>query len=361
MNILVTGANGFLGKNLCLSLGTHNVLKFERDTDMALLDEYCKIADFVFHLACVIRPSEDANLMKENVDFTAKLLGCLKKHANKCPIAYPSSTQAVLDNPYGRSKRDVENMLNKYSSETGASVFIYRFPNIFGKWSRPNYNSAIATFCHNIARGLPITVSNPNIELTLVYIDDVIDELLNVMNGSKSEPPTQDATLGTIVSLLYGFKKSREDLAAPEVSDPFVKKLHATYLSYLPTNDFSYPLKMNVDARGSFTEILRTMHHGQFSVNVTKPGITKGNHWHNTKCEKFLTVYGEGIVNFRRIDSGKDEIIEYKVSAEKMEVVDVPPGYTHNIVNTGNTDLVMLMWCNEAFNPEKPDTTYLEV
>jgi UDP-2-acetamido-2,6-beta-L-arabino-hexul-4-ose reductase len=359
MRILVTGANGFVGKNLCVSLPEHELYRYDLDTDPALLDGYCQNADFVFHLAGVNRPKDPKEFMEGNFGFTSVLLDTLKKHGNTCPIVLSSSTQAALDNPYGQSKRAGEDLLKTYGKETGARVIIYRFPNLFGKWCRPNYNSAIATFCHNIARGLPITVNDPKFELTVVYIDDLIDEFRRVLAGNPSEVVTHKATLGHIVELLEGFRDSRNTLSVPDLSDPFGKKLHATYLSYLPEDGFSYPLKMNVDNRGSFTEILRTEHHGQFSVNIAKPGIVKGNHWHHTKNEKFLVVSGEGVIRFRRIDS--HDIIEYRVSGSKMEVLDIPPGYTHNIENTGNVDLVTFMWCNERFDPEKPDTIFLEV
>ena len=359
MRILVTGANGFVGKNLCASLPEHELYRYDVDTDPALLDSYCQDADFVFHLAGVNRPKDPREFMEGNFGFTSVLLDTLKKHGNTCPIVLSSSTQAALDNPYGQSKRAGEDLLIAYGADTGAKVIIYRFPNVFGKWCRPNYNSAIATFCHNIARGLPITVSDPGIELTVVYIDDLISEFKCALTGNQSEPVTHKATLGRIVELLEGFRDSRKTLSVPDLSDPFVKKLHATYLSYLPEDGFSYPLKMNVDNRGSFTEILRTERHGQFSINIAKPGITKGNHWHHTKNEKFLVVGGEGVIRFRRIDS--QEVIEYRVSGDKMEVLDIPPGYTHNIENTGDTNLITFMWCNEQFDPDKPDTIFQEV
>ena len=359
MRILITGANGFVGKNLCVSLPEHELYRYDVDTDPALLDGYCQNADFVFHLAGVNRPKDPKEFMEGNFGFSSILLETLKKHGNTCPIVLSSSTQAALDNPYGQSKRAGEDLLKAYGAETGANVIIYRFPNLFGKWCRPNYNSAIATFCHNIARGLPIMVNDPSVELTVVYIDDLIDEFKRALAGSPSEAVMHKATIGHIVELLEGFRDSRNTLSVPDLSDLFVKKLHATYLSYLPEDGFSYPLKMNVDSRGSFTEILRTEHHGQFSVNIAKPGIVKGNHWHHTKNEKFLVLGGEGVIRFRRIDS--QEIIEYRVSGGKMEVLDIPPGYTHNIENTGNTDLVTFMWCNERFDPEKPDTIFQEV
>ena len=359
MKILITGADGFVGRNLRISLPEHEIYPFDIGSDQTLLYDYCKDADFVFHLAGVNRPENPEDFIKGNFNFTSTLLEALKSHGNTCPIVMSSSTQAALDNPYGRSKLAGEDILRSYGTETGARIIIYRFPNLFGKWCRPNYNSAVATFCYNIARDLPVTISDPCIELTLAYIDDVIDEFICALTGSPSETITHKATLGHIVELLYGFRDSRKTLSVPDMSDPFTKKLYATYLSYLPEEMFSYPLKMNVDNRGSFTEILRTQHHGQFSVNITKPGIVKGNHWHHTKNEKFLVVAGEGIIRFRRID--QEKIIEYNISGDKLEVLDIPPGYTHNIENLGEADLVTFMWCSESFDPKRPDTVFLEV
>lgn len=359
MRILITGANGFVGKNLCVSLPEHELYRYDVDTDPSLLDNYCKNADFVFHLAGTNRPKDTKEFMENNFGFTSVLLETLKKHGNTCPIVLSSSTQAALDNPYGQSKRAGEDLLKAFSTETGAKTIIYRFPNLFGKWCRPNYNSVIATFCHNIARDLPITVSDPAIELTFAYIDDVLDEFKCALKGYPSEVITYKATLGSIAELLESFRNTRKTLSVPDLGDPFVKKLYSTYLSYLPEDGFTYPLKMNVDNRGSFTEILRTDHHGQFSVNVIKPNIVKGNHWHHTKSEKFLVVAGKGVIRFRRIDN--TQVIEYHVNGNKLEVVDIPPGYTHNIENTGDSDLITFMWCNEQFDPERSDTIFLEV
>ena len=359
MKILITGAKGFVGKNLCVSLQEHELLQYDLDSDPMLLDEYCKEANFVFHLAGVNRPENADEFMAGNFGFTSTLLNTLKKYKNTCPIVISSSTQAELDNPYGVSKRAGEELLREYGQETGAKIIIHRFPNLFGKWCRPNYNSAIATFCHNIARNLPITVNDPSVELRLAYIDDVV-ELLNCdLKEIPSELMVYHETLGNIVTALESFCASRKDLSVPDLSISLIKKLHATYLSYLPENQFAYPLKMNIDSRGSFTEILRTKNHGQFSVNITKPGITKGNHWHHTKNEKFLVVSGDGIIRFRRVDSR--EIIEYSMTGDKLEILDIPPGYTHNIENVGITDLVTFMWCNEIFDPERPDTIFMEV
>lgn len=368
MKILVTGSNGFIGKNLIAELKNrdyNDIFMYDIDTDESL-DEYTKECDFVYHLAGVNRPENQEEFMEGNYGFTSTLLNLLKKHKNKAPIMISSSIQAKLDNPYGKSKKAGEDLLLSYSKETGAKVLVYRFPNVFGKWCRPNYNSAVATFCHNIAHGLPIQVNDPDVLMNLVYIDDVVDELINALNGNENRngdycevPIVHTVKLGEIVELIRFFKESRKTLAVPDMSDEFERKLYSTYLSFLPTDQFSYPLKMNVDDRGSFTEIIRTDNRGQFSVNIAKPGITKGNHWHHTKNEKFLVVSGEGLILFRKI--GTDEVIEYHVSGDKLEVVDIPTGYTHNIKNVGDTDLVTFMWANESFNPDKPDTYYVEV
>jgi UDP-2-acetamido-2,6-beta-L-arabino-hexul-4-ose reductase len=360
MKILVTGSKGFIGKNLIAELRNRKyteIFEYDRDTDPSLLDEYCKESDFVFHLAGVNRPKEQSEFMEGNFGFTSDLLNSLKKHNNTCPVMISSSIQAELDNPYGESKKAGEDLLFSYGEETGAKVLVYRFPNVFGKWCRPNYNSAVATFCHNIAHELPIQVNDPSVVMNLVYIDDVINELINALDGKENKvekfcevPVVHTITLGEIVDLIYSFKKSREDRSVPNMANEFTKKLYSK---------FSYELKMNVDERGSFTEFIKTPDRGQVSVNISKPGITKGNHWHHTKNEKFLVVSGKGVIRFRRIDS--DEVIEYFVSGEKMEVVDIPTGYTHNIESLGDTDMVTIMWANESFNPEKPDTYYLEV
>lgn len=369
MKILVTGAKGFIGKNLVSELRNRNytnIFEYSKETDPSLLDEYCKEADFVFHLAGVNRPKDQSEFMDGNFGFTATLLATLKEYKNTCPVMISSSIQAELNNPYGKSKKAGEELLFEYSKETGAKVFVYRYPNVFGKWCRPNYNSAVATFCHNIAHELSITVNDPSVVMNLVYIDDVVEELINALNGNENSrghfcevPVIYTITLGEIIDMIYSFKKSREECSIPDMSDAFTKKLYSTYLSYLPEDQFSYALKMNVDQRGSFTEFIKTPDRGQVSVNISKPGITKGNHWHHTKNEKFLVVSGKGVIRFRKI--GLDEVIEYYVSGDKMEVVDIPTGYTHNIENLGDTDMVTIMWANEHFNPEKPDTYYLEV
>ena len=369
MNILVTGSNGFIGKNLIAELKNRqytNIFEFDRETDIKLLDDYCIKADFVFHLAGVNRPKVQEEFMEGNYGFTSDLLNSLKKHNNTCPIMLSSSIQAEQENPYGESKKAGEDLLFNYGKETGAKVLVYRFPNVFGKWCKPNYNSAVATFCYNVAHDLPIQVNDSSVLMNLVYIDDVVEELINALEGKENKgehfcevPVVHTITLGEIVDLIYSFKKSREDRAIPNMANAFSKKLYSTYLSYLPEDQFSYDLKMNIDERGSFTEFLKTPDRGQVSVNISKPGITKGNHWHHTKNEKFLVVSGQGVIRFRKVDA--TEVLEYFVSGDKLEVVDIPTGYTHNIKNLGNTDMVTVMWANEAFDPEKPDTYFLEV
>ena len=383
MNILVTGAKGFVGRNLVSQLHNIrdgkakyydiagqeiNVFEYDIDSDPAELEVYCKNADFVFNLAGVNRPKDQSEFMKGNFGFASTLLDTLRKYNNTCPVMISSSIQAELDNPYGESKRAGENLMFDYAKETGAKVLVYRYPNLFGKWCRPNYNSAVATFCNNIAHDLPIQVNDPNVVMHLVYIDDVVDELIAALSGKEhyegkfcAVPTVHTITLGGIVELLYSFKNSRSDLSIADMNDPLTKKLYSTYLSYLPTDQFSYPLKMNVDHRGSFTEIIRSKDRGQFSVNITKPGIIKGQHWHHTKNEKFLAVSGEGVIRFRDMRQENSPVIEYHVSGEKLEVIDIPTGYTHNIENTGTVDLVTFIWCNECFDPNRPDTFYEEV
>ena len=380
MKVLVTGAKGFIGKNLIAELNNIkegkaksyslssdlSVFEYDLDTDPALLDTYCKESGFVFHLAGVNRPKEQSEFMEGNFGFTSVLLNTLKKHNNNCPVMLSSSIQAERDNPYGNSKKAGEDLLFEYGRDTGAEVFIYRFPNVFGKWCRANYNSAVATFCFNIARNLPIQVNDRNAAMTLVYIDDVVKELISALEGNPHKaddfckvPVERQIILGEIVDLIYSFKESRVTLQVPDFSDAFIKKLYSTYLSYLPTDNFSYPLKMNTDDRGSFTEFLKSPDRGQISVNISKPGITKGQHWHHTKNEKFLVVSGKGVIRFRRIND--EQVHEYFVSGDKLEVVDIPVGYTHNIENLGDSDMVTVMWANEVFNPDHPDTYYLPV
>ena len=388
MKILITGAKGFVGKNLVENLknirdgkdrvhklpSELEILEYDIDNTEEELEEYCKKADFVFNLAGVNRPKDNSEFMKGNFGFGEKLLNLLKKYKNNCPVMLSSSVQATLEgryagSEYGKSKLAGEELFKTYGKEIGARVLIYRFPNLFGKWCRPNYNSAVATFCNNIANNLPIQVNDRNTELDLVYIDDLVEELLKAVNGNETKdekgycyvPEVHHVTLGEIVDLLYEFKESRKNLFIPDMTEgSFSKKLYSTYLSYLDPKDFSYSLKMNEDNRGSFTEIVKSIDRGQVSINISKPGITKGQHWHNTKNEKFLVVAGEGVIQLRKI--GTDEIVEYKVSGKEMTVVDMIPGYTHNIINTSETEnLVTVMWCNECFNLEKPDTYFEEV
>ena len=385
MNILITGASGFVGRNLCAQLrnirdgkaknyavsGDLTLYEYDLNSTPEELDVYCRDADFVFNLAGVNRPQDPAEFMRGNFGFASTLLATLKKHGNTCPVMISSSIQAALDNPYGESKRAGEQLLFDYAEETGAKVLVYRFPNLFGKWCRPNYNSAVATFCNNIANDLPITVNDPSVVMHLVYIDDVVDELIGALTGGEHRdgafcvvPTSHRITLGAIVDLLHTFRRMPETLEVPDTTkDGFAKKLYATYLSYLPSDRFAYDLKMNVDPRGSYTEIIRTADRGQFSVNVSKPGITKGQHWHHTKNEKFVVVHGHGLIQLRKV--GTDEngqlypVVNYEVSGEKIQVVEMIPGYTHNIVNLSDTeDLVTFMWCNECFDPAKPDTYF---
>lgn len=368
MKVLVTGAGGFIGKNLISELNRRpdvEVLPFEQDTPPELLEEYCRECDFVFNLAGINRPQDPEEFMSGNFGFATTLVESLKAFGNTCPVMNASSIQAALDNPYGQSKKAGEDMLFAYGKETGAKIYVYRFPNVFGKWCRPNYNSAVATFCHNIAHDLPIVIHDRNTLLHLVYIDDVVAELLEALEGRAHVneegfcyvPVVHDITLGEIADLLYSFKESRSTLMIPDMTEgSFAKKLYSTYLSYLPGDSFAYPLTMHEDARGSFTEILRSADRGQVSVNISKPGITKGDHWHHTKNEKFVVVSGEGLIRFRKVDSG--EILEYPVSGRELKVVDIPTGYTHSIINVGDTDLVTLMWCNECFDPANTDTIY---
>ena len=382
MKVLVTGAHGFVGKNLCATLyniaagkdRSHGidpaieVYEYDVDTDPALLDAYCRDCDFVFHLAGVNRPQDPAEFMAGNFGFTSTLLDTLRRHGNTCPVMISSSIQAALDNPYGQSKRAGEELLFAYGAETGADVLVYRLPNVFGKWCRPNYNSAIATFCHNVSHDLPIQVSDRAIELTLVYIDDVVDELIRALQGEANRdgaycrvPVEHKATLGEIVDLIYAFRDQPTTLMMPEIpKGSFAKKLYSTYLSYLPADKAIFDLKMNVDDRGSFTELLKTASNGQFSVNISKPGITKGQHWHHTKWEFFMVVSGTGRIEQRKI--GTDEVLTFDVSGDRIQAVQMLPGYTHNIINLSDTqDLVTVMWANEAFDPAKPDTYFEKV
>lgn len=364
--VLITGSKGFVGKNLTLTLAQRQdiiVTGFDIDDDQSTLAALVAEADFIYHLAGVNRPQNVEEFTSGNTGLTQTLVALLQSQGKKTPLLLSSSTQAAQDNHYGISKRDAEEAVFAYGRESGVPVFVYRLPNVFGKWCRPNYNSAVATFCHNIANDLPIQVNDPTVNMTLAYIDDVVaaflaalDDQATIRDGFACVEPVHTIKLGAIAELIQGFKSSRLDLTVPDMTDPFAKKLYSTYLSYLPTDGFSYPLKMNVDGRGSFTEFIRTPDRGQVSINISKPGITKGNHWHHSKNEKFLVVSGTGVIRFRKI--GSDEIVEYAVSGDKLEVVDIPTGYTHNITNTGETYMVTVMWVNESFDPNNPDTYF---
>lgn len=369
MKILVTGAKGFIGKNLIWELhnrGYEDVVSYDMDSTEEELRSYTKECDFVYHLAGVNRPKDEKEFMEGNFGFTSILLEHLRENGNKAPVLITSSIQAELDNPYGQSKKAGEDLMFSYGEETGAKVIVYRLPNVFGKWCRPNYNSGVATFCNNIANNLDIKVNDPSVIMNLVYIDDVVEEFIMALTGQENKvgafctiPTVHTIALGKIVETLYSFQESRKTLGIPNLGNEFEKKLYSTYLSYLPEDGFAYPLKMNADERGSFTEFIKTPERGQVSVNISKPGIVKGKHWHHTKNEKFLVVKGHGCIRFRQIDS--DRIIEYHVSEEELKVVDIPPGYTHDIINEGTEDMITVMWANETFNPNKPDTYFMEV
>ena len=389
MKILVTGAKGFVGKNFIETLKTikdgrnktrsnikiDEIFEFDIDTDISLLDEYCKEADFVFNFAGVNRPLNPDEFESGNVSFPEKLLATLEKYDNKCPVMASSSVQASLEgryegSVYGASKLKGEELFFEYSKRTDAKVLVYRFCNIFGKWSKPNYNSAVATFCHNIANDLPVNITDRNIELELLYIDDLINEMLDALEGKEHydskkhfciTPITHKTTLGEIVDMLYEFKEYPKSLIMSEIpNDSFKKKLYSTYVSFLPENKAIFPLKMNCDNRGSFTELFKTKNFGQVSINISKPGITKGQHWHNSKWEFFMVVSGKGLIEQRKI--GSDEVLKFYVSGEKHEAVYMLPGYTHNIINLSDTeDLVTVMWANEQFDSSNPDTFFEEV
>lgn len=395
MKILVTGAHGFVGRNLCAQLNNiragkarnypvqvSEVMEYDLDTDPAELDGFCSRADFVFNLAGVNRPKDQAEFMEGNFGFASTLLDTLRRHGNTCPVMLSSSIQATLigrygQSDYGKSKLAGEELFFRYGEETGAKVLVYRFPNLFGKWCRPNYNSAVATFCHNIANDLPIQVNDRSTLLELLYIDDLVEEMIAALTGQEHRcefdgvetvlredgrycavPVTHKVTLGEIVDLLHGFAAQPATLVVPEIpAGSFAKKLYSTYLSYLPKEKVAFPLKMNVDDRGSFTEMLRSEKCGQVSVNISKPGITKGQHWHHTKWEFFIVVSGHGLIQQRKV--GTDEVIEFEVSGDRIEAVHMLPGYTHNIINLSETDnLVTVMWANEAFDPNRPDTYF---
>ena len=395
INVLVTGARGFVGKNLCAALknirdGKDNtrpaisigeIFEYDIDTDPAMLDTFCERASFVFNLAGVNRPQTPEEFMQGNFGFASTLFDTLKKHENTCPVMIASSIQATCigryDSDYGRSKKAGEELAFAYGTDTGAKVLVYRFPNLFGKWCRPNYNSAVATFCNNIANDLPITVNDRNAQMELLYIDDLVAEMMDALEGREhrcefdgistvlcdggrycAAPVTHKVTLGEIVDLLDSFKAQSTSLVIPEIPvGSFAKKLYSTYLSYLPREKAAFPLKMNVDARGSFTELLKTEKCGQFSVNISKPGVTKGQHWHNTKWEFFIVVSGKGLIQQRRV--GGDEVLNFEVSGDRIEAVHMLPGYTHNIINLSETEnLVTVMWANEQFDPAHPDTFF---
>ena len=398
MKVLITGAKGFVGRNLVASpenirdgkdrtrdIAVDEIYEYDIDTEPSLLDEYCRDCDFVFNLAGVNRPKNDEEFMEGNFGFASILLDTLKRYNNTCPIMLSSSIQATMmgryaGSEYGKSKLAGEKLFLDYADETGAKVLIYRFPNLFGKWCRPNYNSAVATFCHNIANDLPVQVNDRSTELELLYIDDLVDEMIDALSGHEHHcefdgmdavgdengrychvPTTHKATLGEIVDLLHSFRDQPSTLIIPEIpNNSLAKKLYSTYLSYLPKEKTIFPLKMNIDERGSFTELLKTDKCGQFSVNISKPGITKGQHWHHSKWEFFIVVSGHGLIQERKI--GTDEIIEFEVSGKKIEAVHMLPGYTHNIINLSDTeDLVTVMWANESFDPNHPDTFFEEV
>ena len=371
MKVLITGANGFIGKNMIAELRYHKnteLYEYDQDTPPELLDQYCQDCDFVYNLAGINRSEHTEEFMTGNCGFVSRLLASLKACGNPCPVMLSSSVQAELPNPYGQSKRAGEEALKQYASETGAKVYIYRFPNLFGKWCRPDYNSVVATFCHNIARGLPINIHDPSAILDLVYIDDAVHSLIGLLSGKADwnkdgfceVAEHHHISVGELADLIASFQRSRKERGVPDLSEGgLTKKLYSTYLSYLPPDGFSYPLKMNMDHKGSFTEIIRTEDRGQFSVNISRPGSEKGNHWHCTKNEKFVVVSGKALIQLRQV--GSNEVISYRVSGERLEVIDIPVGYTHNIINVGETDLVTFMWSNERFDPERPDTYYLQV
>lgn len=379
MKILVTGANGFVGRNLVEALKDikedkdrnrniviEDIFLFDLDNSINDLDIYTKQCDFVVNLAGINRPQNPKEFYEGNKGFIETLCSYLKKNNNHCSVLASSSIQVGKNNDYAKSKKDGEDYLKEFSKKNGNKVYIYRFANLFGKWCKPNYNSVTATWCYNIANDIDIQVNDPKVILPLCYIDDVINEIIECIKGNGNYngeyyevSPIYQISLEYLANTLKSFKECRLDLSIPNQGDELIKKLYATYLSYLSVDDFSYPLKMNIDDRGSFTEFIRTKEHGQVSVNISKPGIIKGNHWHHTKNEKFLVVSGEGIIRFRKIND--DKVIEYKVSGDKLEVIDIPTGYTHNIENIGDTDMVTVMWANEVFDPNKPDTYFEEV
>ena len=401
MKVLVTGARGFVGKNLCAQLGNiktgkakyysnlviDEVYEYDIDSTPEQLDAWCKNCDFVFNLAGVNRPQDPKEFMEGNFGFATILLNTLKKHKNNCPVMISSSIQATLagrfgTSEYGKSKKAGEELMFQYGEETGAKVLVYRFPNLYGKWCRPNYNSAVATFCNNIANDLPITVNDPTVDMELLYIDDLVDEMICALKGEEHHcefdgvetvftpegrycavPITHHVKLGQIVDLLYKFRDMPKTLMIPDIpADSFAKRLYSTYLSYLPKEKAIFDLKMNIDDRGSFTELVHTLNCGQVSINISKPGITKGEHWHHTKWEQFIVVSGHGLIQLRNENDPNAEILEYEVNGDKIQSVIMLPGYTHNIINLSDTqDLVTVMYCNEIFNPDRPDTFFDKV
>lgn len=365
MKILVTGANGFIGKNICVSLkeSGHTVIPYDVDTTKTM-GELIPQADFIMHFAGINRPIKEEEFTQGNVNLTQELVDVLKQQPKQIPLLFSSSIQAALDNSYGRSKKEAEDCIFAYGKETGNPVFVYRLENAFGKWSKPNYNSVVATFCHNVASGKEIQVNDPDAKVHFVYIDDIVKEFLSCLQKEGSldilhVQPTYEVTIGQLAEMIKSFKESRNTHMIMDLRDGFEKKLYSTYLSYLPEDSFSYPLDMHVDHRGSFTEFVKTIDRGQVSVNVAHPGIIKGNHYHHSKNEKFLVVYGEAVIRFRKL--GEEKIITYHVSGDKLEVVDIPTGYTHQIENVGKTDLVTIMWANELLDQEHPDTFFEEV
>lgn len=366
MNVLVTGSAGFVGKNVLsiLSVLGHSISTFDKSNKLSDLQELTKSCDAVIHLAGVNRPTDPKEFYEGNADLTKSLCDALAANGNTCPVVISSSIQAEKDNDYGKSKKQAEDSILDFSKRTGNKVYIFRFKNLYGKWSRPNYNSVVATWCYNISRNLEVTIDSPSIEIELCYIDDVIEAIVSKLDGNDESgfyevERTDKITLGELHDTLVSYRDARNDFSYPDQSTDFKKNLYATYLHYLPTDKYSYLLKTNSDDRGSFTEILKSKTEGQVSVNISKPGVIKGQHWHSTKNEKFLVVAGEGLIQLRDIFS--DEIIEYPVSGDKLEVVDIPTGYTHNLINRGDTDMITIIWANELFDKEKPDTNYLNV
>lgn len=362
MKLLVTGSEGFIGKNLCAHIeatGLGETLRFDKETDPALLDDYTGACNFVFHLAGVNRPQDESGF-EENVLITERLIRSLEQHGKSVPVLMSSSAQARLDNPYGRSKKKAETVVFAYAARTGARAFVYRLPGVFGKWCAPNYNSVVATFCHNAARGLPLHVNDPDTQIEMAYIDDVLAAYMKALNGSVEQPAeyclipvTHHVSVGWLAEMISAFG-DRQNLFIPDMSDALIRKLYSTYLSYLPENELTQPLFTHRDTRGAFAECIKSTAGGQVSVNTAQPGVTKGGHWHHTKTEKFIVVRGEGLIRLKKL--GMDRVLEYPVSASLLEAVTIPPGYIHEVVNTGADEMVMLIWCSEVFDPQRPDT-----